>query len=220
MKRKRGPYSSPRQEERQRRILAAVRREITNLGYDALTMAQLACASEVSTKTLYNLYGSKDELLLAAVADLLGNLEQQPLVLAAEPGLPSLLAFTEAVCDQVVAMPRYAEVMARSLFRADRDHRLVDVLLRNTQRVTLQALQAAQESDQLAGNPNLPVLANLLAAHQWGMVLLWSKNLIPLAEFKIQALQSQLMSLIPVCKGSQQQALLTRLANSGELIGD
>lgn len=220
MKRKRGPYSSPRQEQRRRRILATVRAEITAAGYDALTMAQLAQASEVSTKTLYNLYGSKDELLLSAVADLLGNLEQQPQVLAAEPGLPSLLAFTDVVCDQVVAMPRYAEVMARSLFQADRDHRLVDVLLRNTQRVTLQALQAARESDQLAGNPDLQVLANLLAAHQWGMVLLWSKNLVPLAEFKFQALQSQLLSLIPVSKGRQQKVLLSRLATMGEHISD
>jgi AcrR family transcriptional regulator len=211
MNRKRGPYSSPRQEERQRRILATARREITAVGYDALTMAQLASASEVSTKTLYNLYGSKDELLLSAVAELIGNLEQLPQVVEASPGLPSLLAFTEVICDQVVATPRYAEVMARSLFQADRDHRLVDILLRNTQRVTLRALQAASAADQLNSDVDLPVLARLLAAHQWGVVLLWSKNLISLAEFKSQAIQSQLLSLIPVCRGQQQQLLRAKL---------
>jgi AcrR family transcriptional regulator len=211
MNRKRGPYSSPRQEERQRRILATARREITAVGYDALTMAQLASASEVSTKTLYNLYGSKDELLLSAVAELIGNLEQLPQVVDAQPGLPSLLAFTEVICDQVVATPRYAEVMARSLFQADRDHRLVDILLRNTQRVTLRALQAARDADQLTGDVDLPVLSKLLAAHQWGVVLLWSKNLISLAEFKAQALQSQLLSLIPVSRGQQLQVLRARL---------
>jgi AcrR family transcriptional regulator len=211
MNRKRGPYSSPRQEERQRRILATARREITAVGYDALTMAQLASASEVSTKTLYNLYGSKDELLLSAVAELMGNLEQLPQVVDAPPGLPSLLAFTEVICDQVVATPRYAEVMARSLFQADRDHRLVDILLRNTQRVTLRALQAARVADQLNSDVDLPVLAKLLAAHQWGVVLLWSKNLISLAEFKSRAIQSQLLSLIPVCRGQQQRVLQARL---------
>ena len=67
---KRGSYSSPCQQERRQRILEAARDQITAVGYDALTMKHLAQAGGVSIKTLYSLYGSKDELMLTAVAGL------------------------------------------------------------------------------------------------------------------------------------------------------
>lgn len=208
---KRGPYRSPRQEERQRRILATARTEITRVGYDAITMQQLAGASDVSTKTLYNLYGSKDELLLAAVAELLGNLEHHPRVLAAPAGIPALLAFTEVICEQIVETPRYAEVMAKSLFQADRDHRLVEVLLGNTQKVAGNALEIAAEQGCLREGVDIAVLSNLLAGHQWGLVLMWSKGLVSLADLANQALQSQVISLIPACRDVQKKQLESRL---------
>ena len=54
-------YNSPRQIERQQRILATARREISRVGYEGLTMRGLAGASGVALKTLYNLNSSKDE---------------------------------------------------------------------------------------------------------------------------------------------------------------
>ena len=115
---KRKAYSSNRQQERQQRILDCARAAISAVGYDALTMKDLAQASEVSVKTLYNLYGSKDELLLAAVVDLLGFLAEQSTVQAAAPGIARLRANLEAVSAQVVANPAYADTMARALFQA------------------------------------------------------------------------------------------------------
>jgi AcrR family transcriptional regulator len=205
---KRGPYSSPRQQQRQRRILETARREITSVGYDALTMQQLAKASEVSTKTLYNLFGSKDELLLAAVADLLGNLEQQPAVLAAAPGLATLRAFTEAVFDQVEETPRYAEVMAKSLFQAEPGHRLVEILLGNTLRVTAASLDSAKEGGELLAGTDTEALSQRLAAQQWGLILLWSKGLLELRELKSQALQGQVDALVPLATEPGRQRLL------------
>jgi len=188
---KRGPYSSPRQQERQRRILETARREITLAGYDSLTMQQLASASGVSTKTLYNLYGSKDELLLAAVAELLGNLEQNAVVSEAQPGVPALLAFTGVVCQQIIDTPRYAEVMARALFQADSQHRLVDILLGNSVRFYQSQLQVAVDLRQVDRDLDVSGFARRLAAHQWGIILLWSKGLFNLEELAHQALDSQ-----------------------------
>ncbi|MEP5763009.1 MAG: TetR/AcrR family transcriptional regulator [Halieaceae bacterium] len=208
---KRGSYASPRQEERQRRILATARREITELGYAALTMQQLAQASSVSTKTLYNLYGSKDELLLAAVADLLGNLEQHSQVLSAAEGIPSLLAFTEVVSDQVVATPQYAEVMAQALFQTDSQHRLVDLLLGNTRKVAREALDHAAQAGELQDGVDPDSTAQLLAGHQWGLILMWNKGQIALRDLKRQAMRSQLLCLIPLCAGALQAQLQARL---------
>src|SRR5262245_9681323 len=51
--------------ERKNRILAAARALIRSHGYDGLTMRELATAARVSVPTLYNLFGSKDALIVA-----------------------------------------------------------------------------------------------------------------------------------------------------------
>jgi AcrR family transcriptional regulator len=78
-----------RQQERQQRILTVVREQITAVGYDGINVRDVAAASGVALKTLYNLYGSKDELLLASVAELLKDVQQLDHVAGAEPGIAS-----------------------------------------------------------------------------------------------------------------------------------
>jgi AcrR family transcriptional regulator len=208
---KRGPYSSPRQEQRQRRILDVARREIAALGYDAITMQGLANASEVSVKTLYNLYGSKDELLLAAVENLLEQLRQHPSLAEAPPGVASLLAFYDVLDNQIVATPHYAEVMAKTMFRADKDHRLTRILLGDTGNFASAALEASIDQGEVRSDIDTVAIGKLLMANAWGVILAWSKGLIPLQQFKQRALQSRLMTLVPVCQGSMKQGLENRL---------
>jgi AcrR family transcriptional regulator len=54
--------------ERRERILEAARELVAEKGYEGLTMRDLAERSGVSVPTLYNLCGTKDELLFQAVA--------------------------------------------------------------------------------------------------------------------------------------------------------
>lgn len=51
--------------ERRARIQKAARRLVGERGYDGLTMRDLARAARVSVPTLYNLFGSKDAILVA-----------------------------------------------------------------------------------------------------------------------------------------------------------
>ena len=62
-------YQSARQLKRQANILYMTRKLASEVGYDGLTMRGLAEKAEVSPKTLYNLFSSKDELLAAALED-------------------------------------------------------------------------------------------------------------------------------------------------------
>ncbi len=61
-------------EERKRRILAAVRRMISDGGYEGVTIRELAKESRVSVPTLYKLFGGKHDLLFAAVESDYANL--------------------------------------------------------------------------------------------------------------------------------------------------
>ena len=51
--------------ERRARILDAARRLVAERGYDCLTMRELARVANVAVPTLYNLFGSKDAILVA-----------------------------------------------------------------------------------------------------------------------------------------------------------
>lgn len=53
--------------ERRTRIIAAARELVVKHGYDGLTMRDLADKARVSVPTLYNLFGSKDAILVAAL---------------------------------------------------------------------------------------------------------------------------------------------------------
>lgn len=204
-------YASTRQQERQQRILNVVREQISAVGYDGINVRDVATASGVALKTLYNLFGSKDELLLAAVAELLSELQQMDDVADAEPGIPRLLAHTEAIARQIVATPAYADTMARTLFQAGRGQRLVDVLLGNSVRLAKKNLQQALAQDELIDNLDLAETARLLAGHQWSVVLLWNKGLIPLDLLPGAMLRSCVMSLIPICKGGRRRWLEQQL---------
>jgi AcrR family transcriptional regulator len=208
-------YSSPRQQERQQRILTVVREQITAAGYDGINVRDVAAASGVALKTLYNLYGSKDELMLAAVAELLSDVQQLEHVAGAEPGIPRYLAHTEAVARQIVATPAYADTVARSLFQAGRDHRLVDVLLGNSVRLLKENLQQALTQGELIENLEMEATARILAGHQWSVVLLWNKGLIALDAVPGAILRSSLLSLIPLCRGERRAQLEQQLGCLG-----
>jgi TetR/AcrR family transcriptional regulator, cholesterol catabolism regulator len=209
----RANYSSPRQQERQQRILTVVREQITAVGYDGINVRDVAAASGVALKTLYNLYGSKDELMLAAVAERLSDVQQLQHVAGAAPGIPRLLAHTEAIASQIVATPAYADTMARTLFQAGPDHRLVDMLLGNSARLTEENLQHALAQGELIENLNLEDSARVLAGHQWSMVLLWNKGLIALESLPDAILRSSLLSLIPLCRGVRRAQLEQQLGS-------
>ena len=66
---------TPRQEDRRQRILASARDLVADQGYDGMVMSQVAERAGVSPTTLYNLYNTKDQLVLEALRELLADNE-------------------------------------------------------------------------------------------------------------------------------------------------
>ncbi len=157
----RRPYSSPRQEARQQRILEVAREEITKFGYDAITMQNLAEEAGVSTKTLYNLYGSKDELLLSAVEGLMEELREHSMLLNARDGVEYLMATCEVSAQHLVDAPHYSEVLARALFQAEKNHRLTQALLGRIRRQAEKAFAISQQQGEIDPEVDPKALADL-----------------------------------------------------------
>jgi AcrR family transcriptional regulator len=186
---------------RQERILRSARELIACKGYDGLTMRDLARVAGVSDKTLYNLFESKDRLVMMAVADLLEDIAARVDARSRQPGLEGVFLYSDSTTRQILDTPAYAEAMARGLFQADAGTPLVDVLLGGTERFLRRELQAAVQRGQLATDADVPALARMLAGHMWGMLLLWNKGLLTLEEFPAMARRSLCLSLAGVARG-------------------
>lgn len=68
------PLGEEKRAARRAHILQCTRDLLTSEGYDTITMERLADACGVTKPTLYNAFGSKDELLAEAVHDVYGRI--------------------------------------------------------------------------------------------------------------------------------------------------
>ena len=119
-------YRSPRQVARHQAILSAARAALAARGYDGVTMNALADAAGVTKKTLYNLYGSKDDLLLAAVSDLITDYRGFG---ETGSGLDAIVASRRAAIGEIVRTPAYSDAMTIALVQATPGHALINLLL-------------------------------------------------------------------------------------------
>ena len=100
--------------ERRERILDAARSIIAERGYEGLTMRELAKASRVTVPTIYNLVGSKEQVLFAAVEQTTGSFLSR---LEREPG--DVIAVVDAAVRELLRMPRYYRALLQVLITSD-----------------------------------------------------------------------------------------------------
>lgn len=196
-----------RQRARRARILQCARELVTAVGYEGLTMRELAHCAKVSPTTLYNLYKNKDELLFAAVGDFMSGNYRQARGLAPEAGYEQLVKVVEVMAEQVVATPEYAEAIAKSLFQATPDHPLSKLLVDRASQQCLPSLQAMAATRQLRPEVHQPRIAHLLVNGSWGCIFGWLKGVVALPDLRRELRDLRLAILISATKGSARQAM-------------
>lgn len=170
-------------------------------------MQGIAELSDVSTKTLYNLFGNRDLLLLEVASQSLIDLEASDAVTGAEPGLPRLLAFTAGAMRQFEEEPNYARAVISIIVRADLGVEDAYARMGPVLRFALQCLQEANERGELRQGLDLEELAYLVACNQWGVVLLWEKGLLGLDQLVTQVSLSHYLALTHLCRGRRKTAM-------------
>lgn len=194
------------QKQRRERILSSARDQLSKLGYEGLNMRDLAVEAHVSTSTLYNLYQSKDTLLLAALQDQLAGLNERVLATGAK-GASRSQKNAEAVADQIVETPRYAEAMAKMLFTADQSDPIVKVLLGASMAGQLEVLDEMIELGELDPGADRDFIARSLASTGWSAILMWMKGYVALHDFKREYVRNTMMTLLPWLKGESEQRI-------------
>lgn len=205
-------YESPRQLQRQSDILATVRSMLEEVGYAGMTIRGLARRAGVAQGTLYNLYGGKDGLVLAAVDDLLVELAGAAAESSDSEGLEAIFTMSEIIGAQVRATPKYADAMTRILFHVQPDDPLVDVLFARSYPFLHAQLEIAQYRGDLRPEIDTELVARHLVGQAWGVVMLWMMGMIPLADNARERQRSEIMTLIGVATDEGRKRLEARLA--------
>lgn len=198
--------------ERRARILAAARKLVVTHGYDGLTMRDLARAARVSVPTLYNLFGSKDAILVAelersAAAIAAGALAGQTCFARAMAGFDAgmqLIAkapeFHRAVMRMAMTSPESAPMRHRA------EEAYIAIMAAN--------LAAAKAAGQLAEWAHPVIVARHLFAQYGAFLVAWGLGELDLPTFRAAALSGICHILAGVARGEfagEVQAFLARL---------
>ncbi|MBT4161679.1 MAG: TetR/AcrR family transcriptional regulator [Gammaproteobacteria bacterium] len=186
---------TPRQQDRRNKILECTRQQVAVRGYDGVNMRELADEADVSTATLYNLFKSKDDLILAASQDLLSDVVQQ--TKGSGRGIAHLVARIEAYAEMIIANPKYADAMGRMLFTAEPSAPVVNLLISQTREQSMRELREMREDNELLDDIDLERLSRDIVGVTWSVILMWMKGFIAMHDFRREYVGRIVGALLP-----------------------
>jgi len=216
MTKARGKYASPAQAERRRRILRETLKLLQDASPADISMAQIAELSDVSTKTLYNLFKSRNGLLLAAAAQIRADTQNSAKVMSAPVGISRILELTRRTMDTFEQSPEFMESAMSIVVGISAEDEAEHHRVGSTQKWFHEALLVTESEDQLIPGTDCTQLSQLLAASQWGVTLMWQKGLISLETLRRQAIIKHCLDLMPFCQMDTRKELDDLLASMME----
>jgi AcrR family transcriptional regulator len=195
-------------EKRRQRILAAAQGLIDRAGIDAWSMRKVARAAGVSVTTLYNLFGSKDEIRSALVGGFFDELDRDVEQTPIERPLERARAVVTVGVDHVVAE---AAMTRSSLLAAEQgpaDEDPATPLAVSMQRV---ALQAAMDRGLLRDDMRADLLAAQVYAGFHRAALGWARGELDPAGFKNRALYALTVCLLAAATEKTRAELVRTL---------
>ena len=196
----RGRYASPAQAERRRRILRETLKLLQEASPADISMGQIAELSEVSTKTLYNLFKSRNGLLLAAAAQTRADTQTSINVMSAPVGISRILELTRRTMDTFERSPEFMNSTMSVVVGISAEDEAEHHRVGKTQQWFYEALLIAESENQLLPGTDCMELSQLLAASQWGVTLMWQKGLISMETLRRQATIKHCLDLMPFCR--------------------
>ncbi len=159
--------------ERRGRLLAAARDLLARVGYDNVTMTALAEASGVTRPTLYNTFGSKDELLYEAVLETYEDLLDAAGPSAGMRGLDRVLAILTAIAETIASNPDYARTLLESFQSRAGARPLGKAIRSGGLRALTEALEEMRDDGEIEAWVDVGALGRRIAALQRGTNAEW-----------------------------------------------
>lgn len=187
---------TPRQIARRNAIVQTVQTQLSNEGFDALSMRKIAAIAGVSPSTLYEIYGSKEALILYAVGGSITNLTQQEEKYA--PGLERLLHRLDSVASFFVDNPETGEAMTKLLFQNSGNSPAKEIFMINAVNARRKSLEEMLAEKEIAADTEINFYARTLISVTWGTVLFWLKDMLSLEELRNELVRASMAVVLPI----------------------
>ncbi len=198
---------SRQREERRERILEVARQLIAEQGYEAVTMRDLAERGLVSVPTLYVLFGSKKELLFAAVESYFTDIVDKVEVGASERGLSRILSLIETLCRETPRHAEYARSLVDFMGNGSEPGALVGLVVGQLANEITSALEQMQKKRQLAAWTDLRPLGERLAGQMSMTTFAWARHQLPDEGLRAAMLYGTSVTLLGLARGQAAKIL-------------
>lgn len=196
--------------ERRDRICRAARKLVGERGYAGLTMRDLARAARVSVPTLYNLFGSKDAILLAELQSIAGSIAR-----AMPAHGDSFLARGLATWEAGMRIIEDSPELFRACIQMFLTSPTMDESRRRTEdafiAITQANLELAKQAGQLARWADPAIVARHMHAQHMAVFLAWGLGQLDFETFRLASLSGACHLLAGVARGPFHEEVVARL---------
>ncbi len=181
--------------DRKARVLEATWDLIAEHGSETFSISDVASRASVSTRTIYNQFSDKNNLLAAAASQNYGKMfGDLSLATSGSRNLSEALAMIDQVCREIARVRAWSASAARLYFSADTNPRIID-LLREMPLLILKSWLRSDEADfsafAIAGKDDLQ---QSYANAQWGLTHDWACGRMSLSDLS-RAMKTNLVTI-------------------------
>jgi len=198
---------TPRQETRRQKILSAARKLVASQGYEGMVMSDLAEVAEVSPTTLYNLFNTKDELLLEALRGLIVKNYEKVEKLSEDSGWKYLVKVAENGAWLRSSEPEFGVAITDALLRAKPGDPLTKLLFESVREDFLRSLKEMKSKRELREEVDLSHLSTIMVGNYWSTFILLNKGIERNKQLAISTKINMLSLLSASSQGEAKQQM-------------
>lgn len=194
---------TPRQIAKRQAILDTVREKLREGGYEGLTMRSIADEAGVSPSTLYEIFHSKDSLVLAALRgsiQFFADMEAD-----CEPGLEHLVMRLDSLA---AGLEVASDVASQLLFRSEPDSAVTELLLNGAIEARREVLIEMKQLKQVVESIDIELYSRILTYATWGPILLSVKEVLPKRELRRELIRASIEPLLAVATERAKRRIL------------
>ena len=203
---------TPRQRKRRKRILATVLEILNAEGYDALTTRRLSQEAGVAPGTLFNLFGTKDRLILHALSESFISIEEHVERLGVADPIEHLMVYYKLAAEQTSNNLVYAKTTTKIILSNLGEEEIASASILTTRPYFELQLLRAQNLGYIKGGVDVRNLSKYVASQHWGITILWLIEQIAAEDIGSEWQRSTLMLLYPVVSKDGRRDIDKRLA--------
>ncbi len=195
-------YASDTMARRAATILEAARYLLSQGG--GFSMKALAAESGVAVATLYNIFGSKENLVADAVIGVFKSRVYPDENRLSDDPLERIAAGVARASTEILKRPEYARAMLEVYFSQKADRRVSEILHEEVARNHRVALTQMRAKGELSAEKSINSLADDFTALQYSVVANWAAGRIPDRRLRDRLMRSTLDAYHLVRSGRAQ----------------